>query len=121
MRVKPTGGGAPPVDPAAETTGPAAASGIEGAGSVGEVAQAAGARAAGATDPVADIARRLGAGEISPQEAVELLIDDAVRRQVGQATADRERLAGELKELLRRFTETDPYLASKVRRLGRPR
>ena len=67
---------------------------------------------------MAEVARRLRAGEITAKQAVELLIDDVIARQVGRALADRQTLAAELKELLRRQMETDPYLASKVRRLG---
>ncbi len=121
MRIKGPGGGAPPVDQASETTGPAAPTAPDGVAAptgVSEVAPAAAPEAAGAADPVGDVARRLRDGEISPQQAVELLIDDAVERQVGGALADRREVARELKDLLRRYTESDPYLAAKVRRLG---
>lgn len=121
MRVKPTGGGAPPVDRSSEATGPTATDGIAGAAAPTEVTSTAATGSASGADPVSDVARRLRDGEISPREAVELLIDDAVKRQVGQAIGSRARLAGELKDLLRRYTETDPYLASKVRRLGKSR
>lgn len=124
MRVKPPADGPPaaaPVEGAPEAAATDGVGQVAGAGSA-EGAQAVqpaeSARGATAADPVTEVARRLRAGEIAPREAVELLIDDAVARQVGRATADRQALAAELKELLRRYTETDPYLAAKVRRLG---
>ena len=67
---------------------------------------------------IAYVAGRLRAGEMSAQQAVEMLIDDVVERQVGGVTAEHAAMATELKELLRRYSETDPYLASRVRRLG---
>jgi hypothetical protein len=118
MRVKaPTTGGAPPVDEATPADPADAAAQVGSPDGAREVGAAAKAGDAAATDPVADVARRLRSGEIDARQAVELLIDDAVGRQIGRATADREALARELKDLLRRYTETDPYLASKVRRL----
>jgi hypothetical protein len=121
LRVKAPGDGAKPVDstpdaPAAGATGGVA--GSQGANDVAPTGAVGGADATAPADVVGDVARRLRSGDLNPREAVELLIDDAVRRQVGKATADRESLASELKDLLRRYTETDPYLASKVRRLG---
>ena len=124
MRVKPTGGGPPPVEQPSESTaatGATAVDGATGAGGPSEISSTAATGSAHAADSVSEVARRLRTGEISPREAVELLIDDAVRRQVGPALGTRTRLANELKELLRRYTETDPYLASKVRRLGKTR
>ncbi len=118
MRVKAPGGGAPPIDETAPATGPTAADGVAAPKGTEGVAPARAAEGPAAGDPVADVARRLRSGDLTAREAVELLIDDAVARQVGRATADREALARELKDLLRRYTETDPYLASKVRRLS---
>jgi hypothetical protein len=115
MRVKPPSGGPSPVDQAREIGGPERAAPPE---SSGAVAPAAPTGATSGADPVADVARRLRAGEISPREAVELLIDDAVERQVGGALADREGLAAELKDLLRRLSDSDPYLSAKVRRIS---
>ena len=121
MRVKPPGApddGPRPiteVDGANATEATAPAGAIDRAAAVGGVARTEGTRGA---DPIADIARRLKAGELSPAEAVELLIDDVVARQAGAVLGDRRALADELKDLLRRQTETDPYLASRVRRLG---
>jgi hypothetical protein len=68
------------------------------------------------TDPVDEVAARLRAGEISPAEALEQLIDETVRRQAGEGgDALRERL----RALLRRQAEIDPYLATRLDRLGR--
>ncbi|MSP61982.1 MAG: hypothetical protein EXR72_16955 [Myxococcales bacterium] len=120
MRVKPPGSGAPPVDETSGATGPTGPTGVGTPEGAPAVAATSGAQATGTADAVAEVARKLRAGEITPREAVELLIDDAVSRQVGHATADRPALADELKDILRRYTETDPYLSSKVRRLGKP-
>jgi hypothetical protein len=118
MRVKAPGGGAPPIDGTTPATGPTAADGVAAPQGTEGVAPTRAAEGTTSSDPVADVARRLRSGDLTAREAVELLIDDAVARQVGRATADREALARELKDLLRRYTETDPYLASKVRRLS---
>lgn len=119
MRIKgPADSAPPPVDSvgeAREATAPAPTTAVQPGNAVGEIS------AAGAITPhdvIAYVANRLRGGEMTPREAVELLIDDAVQRQVGGVTAEHAALANELKELLRRYTETDPYLASRVRRLG---
>jgi hypothetical protein len=75
------------------------------------------ASGAGAIDPIAKIAGRLRAGEIDADQAVELLIDDAVRRQLGRATDEKPELAGKLRELLRQHAASDPNLAAHIRRL----
>jgi hypothetical protein len=121
MRVKPTSGGPSPIDPTQGAERVDGAAPVEQGGAVAGVAPTEAAAGAAPADVVSQVARRLREGEISAGEAVELLIDDAVQRQVGRVTSDREALAGELKALLRRYTESDPYLASKVRRLGQRR
>jgi hypothetical protein len=55
------------------------------------------------------------AGEIGADEAVELLIDDAIARQLGGAAA--KDLEPKLREVLRDYAANDPYLAAKIRRL----
>ncbi len=75
------------------------------------------ADAAGSTDPIARVAQRLRAQEIGVDEAVRLLIEDAISRQVGRALKDAPRLAGELRKLLAEYAERDPYLAAKIRKL----
>jgi hypothetical protein len=65
---------------------------------------------------VGEVAARLRAGEISSDEAVELLIDDAIARQMGGAVPkERE---DELRQLLRNYAANDPYLAARIRRLS---
>ena len=121
MRVKGPSGAAPPIDQTSAVDASSAAEATTATTAVAGVAATGAATAAQATDPTADpvrdVARRLRTGELSAREAVELLIDDAVERQLGLITADRRALAQQLKEVLRRYTETDPHLASKVRRL----
>src|SRR5437763_13774554 len=65
-------------------------------------------------DAVAAVASRLRAGEIDVQQAVELLIDDAIERQVGRAVEARQEIEGKLREMLREYTAEDPFLAGKV-------
>ena len=70
-----------------------------------------------ALDPIAQVAEALRAGDITVEQAVERLIDDAIHRQVGHATQDRPELERRLRELLRGLTSTDPFLLSRIRRL----
>jgi hypothetical protein len=63
------------------------------------------------------VAARLRAGEITVDQAVELLIDDAIMRQVGRATESTKDLEPRLRELLRSYAANDPFLAAKIRRL----
>lgn len=126
MRIKPPGEAASPVTElgeanlaeAAEVEEAAALSPSERASGVSAVTATNHVSAGGATDALSEVARRLRAGEIDAREAVELLIDEVVERRSGRVLAERQALADELKRLLRRQTETDPYLAAKVRRLG---
>lgn len=115
-RVKGPGAGPPPVDPAGHVdasapvgeVAPAEVAAVEGAGAADRAAPA---------DPVARVAARLRAGELTVDQAVDALIDDAVRRQVGRAVDDREELEARLREVLRGYADSDPFLAAKIRRL----
>jgi hypothetical protein len=86
-----------------------------------KAARPAPARPADPADAVAEAARRLRAGEISAAQAIELLIDDAVRRRTpegaGSAAASAA-LAERLRQMLRRHAESDPFLLEKRKRLG---
>jgi hypothetical protein len=103
------------VDPASRVDAP------EGAGEVAPTAPAqvdgAGGPTKAALDPIAQVAEALRAGDITVEQAVERLIDDAIQRQVGHATQDRPELERRLRELLRGLTSTDPFLLSRIRRL----
>jgi hypothetical protein len=82
MRVKAPGDGAKPVDQTSEAPAAGAATGVgesQGAGEIGKTAEIGATGAAAPADTVADVARRLRSGDLSPREAVEILIDDAVR------------------------------------------
>ena len=116
MKIKGPTNGATPVDGVSE---------VEGADGVGGIAPAeapavTGPSAAGSTAPtdeVGKVAARLRAGEITVDQAVELLIDDAVERQIGRATAEAKELEPKLRELLRGYAMNDPFLVAKIRRL----
>jgi len=90
--------------------GPTEVRGPEGA------AQAAGAAPA---DPVHSVAADHRAGRITPQEAVDRLVEDTVSRRIGAkgSAAVRDRLRASLVDLLAR----DPHLADLVKRLERTR
>jgi hypothetical protein len=72
---------------------------------------------AGAADRVASIADRLRRGQLSPGQAVEELIADAVQSNLAGLAADSP-LSQELRTLLSAFAKDDPYLASQINRLG---
>jgi hypothetical protein len=115
MKVKGPTNGAPPVDRVDEV---APLSESEGATGAAEVSAPAPATGAGSLDPVAQVAAQLRAGEISVDQAVDRLIDDAISRQLGhQAPADLAKLEPKLRELLRSYAESDPFLAARIRRL----
>jgi hypothetical protein len=111
MKVKGPTNGATPVD------------GVEGVGEVdqvseapatGEVVAPAAPAGPGSVDPVAKVAAQLRAGEITVDQAVEKLIDDAISRQLSHEARD---LEPKLRELLRSYAESDPLLAARIRRL----
>ena len=72
--------------------------------------------AAGGRDPIADIAAELKAGRITPEEAIERVLDEAVGAvaAAGVPEAMRARLRAQLAELV----GDDPFLAGKARRIG---
>src|SRR6267142_3206948 len=114
MRIKGPGDGPRPtdaVDEAApvdgvEETAPAETEGVARVGGTG---------GPGGVDPIGQVAARLRAGEITSDQAVELLIDDAIERQMGGAVP--KDLEPKLREVLRDYATNDPYLAAKIRRL----
>jgi hypothetical protein len=107
-------GGPPPVD---RTSAVDPTDSVRAPEATKPVEPAQPAERAGALDPVARVAARLRAGEIGADEAVELLIDDAVERQLGKAIADKPELAQKLRDLLRQHAANDPHLAAHIRRL----
>lgn len=114
MRIKGPGDGPRPpdaVDEAAPVDGVDEAAPAES----GAVARVGGTGGPTGTDPVAEVAARLRAGEISSDEALELLIDDTIHRQMGGAVP--KDLEPKLREVLRDYAANDPFLASKLRKL----
>lgn len=114
MRIKGPGEGPRPPDAVGET---GAVDGVDEAApaETGAVGRVGGPGGPGGADPIARVAARLRAGEITADEAVELLIDDAIGRQLGGAV--RKELEPKLREVLRDYAAHDPYLAAKIRRL----
>lgn len=115
MRIKGPGDGPRPPDAVDEA---AAVDGLDEAApaeTTSGVASVGGAGATGAVDPIAEVAARLRAGEITSDEAVDLLIEDAISRQLGGALP--KDLEPKLRETLRDYAAQDPYLAAKIRRL----
>ena len=114
MRIKGPGDGPRPTD-AVDEAGEVGAIDEAAPASTEAVAPVGGATATGAVDPVAQVAARLRAGEITSDQAVELLIEDAISRQLGGALP--KELEPKLRETLRDLAATDPYLSAKIRRL----
>ncbi len=99
------------VDAAARVKGVTAAQAIAQAAAVSAVTKAA------AADSVQSIAERLRRGALTPGQAVEELIDDAVQRNLPGLSADSP-LTQELRSLLSAYAKDDPYLASRISKLG---
>ncbi len=118
MKIKGPTNGAPPVD---AVDGPGAIDEIDEVGQAapaGEVSATAPTAGTGNIDPVAQVAAQLRAGEITVDQAVDRLIEDAIDRQLGtQPSPSREALEPKLRELLRSYAESDPFLATRIRRL----
>jgi hypothetical protein len=68
-------------------------------------------------DRVQSIAERLRRGALTPSQAVEELIEDAVQRNLPGLPSDSP-LSRELRALLSAHAVDDPYLASRISRLG---
>jgi hypothetical protein len=66
---------------------------------------------------VGRVAARLRSGELTVEQAVELLIDDAIERQVGRAVESAADLEPQLRDLLRSYASSDPFIAARIRRL----
>jgi len=111
MKVKGPTNGAPPVD---GIDGVREVDQLSEAPATGEVTAPAPATGAGNVDPVAQVAAQLRSGEITVDQAVERLIDDAISRQLADHARD---LEPKLRELLRSYAEADPFLAARIRRL----
>lgn len=89
-----------------------------GAGKAHATGQASGAARTVKASGVADIGQALKAGQISPQVAIERVVERVIARQAGPnaPTAVKQQLAAVLRQAL----EDDPMLAAKVRALGGP-
>jgi len=96
-------------------TGPEGAAAAEVRGP-GGAAQAEGPAAA---DPVRSVAADLRAGRITPEQAVDRLVEDTVSRRIGAQAPEavRDRLRASLVDLLAH----DPHLADLMKRLERAR
>ena len=117
MRIKGPGEGPRPtdaVDEAGELDGVDEAAPAAG-GTVAPVGATGGTGGTGGIDPIGEVAARLRAGEITSDQALELLIDDAIQRQLGGAVP--QDLEPKLREVLRRFATQDPFLSAKIKRL----
>ena len=82
-------------------------------GEIGEVEAPRAAKESGSADAISQVATQLRNGEISVDQAVDRLIDDAIARQLGS----QKELEPKLRELLRSYAENDPFLAARIRRL----
>ena len=114
MRIKGPGDGPRPPDAVDEA---GAVEGVDEAApaETGAVARVGGTGGPTGSDPVAQVAARLRAGEISADEALEMLIEDTIQRQMG-GTVSKD-LEPKLREVLRDYAANDPFLAAKIRKL----
>ncbi len=114
MRIKGPGDGprAPDaVDEAGEIEAPDAAT----PAATDAVSSVGGTSGSGGADPINEIAARFRSGEISTEQAVDLLIEDAIQRQLGGVVP--KDVEARLREVLREHAANYPYLAAKIRRL----
>ena len=112
--------GVAPTESASAVDGPAAVtakSAIEAAQAPQAVSLVSAVGAASGADRVGSIADRLRRGMLSPSQAVEELIEDAVRRNLPGMAMD-SRLSQELRAMLLSYAKDDPYLTSRISRLG---
>jgi hypothetical protein len=118
MRIKGPGDGPRPTD-AVDEAAPVDGVDETAPAETEAVARVGGTGGPGGADPIGQVAARLRAGEITSDQAVELLIDDAITRQIGlkAGAAGTKDLEQKLREVLRDYATTDPYLAAKIRRL----
>jgi hypothetical protein len=114
MKIKGPNNGSPPVDQVGGVDEVAPLTETEGAPEVSGVSAPQAATGAGSLDPVAQVAAQLRAGEITVDQAVDRLIEDAIARQLSHQARD---LEPKLRELLRSYAESDPFLAARIRRL----
>jgi hypothetical protein len=110
-------GDKPPVDPTDAVGATDATGEVKPGGEAPRVGATQSARSADATDAIGRVAAQLKAGEITVDQAVEALIEDAIDRQVGRAVDAGRNIESELRELLRNYAANDPYLVGKIRRL----
>src|SRR5262245_20884733 len=96
---------------ASEVRAPSAIDRVAATGAVDKVAPTR------AADQVRGIADRLRRGVITPSQAVEELIEDAVHKNLPGLPADSP-LVEELRALLTTYAQDDPHLLQQVKRLG---
>jgi hypothetical protein len=112
MRIKGPGDGPRPTD-AVDEAGEVEAT--DGAASADAVSSVGGTSGPGGNDPISQIAARFRNGELTSEQAVDLLIEDAIQRQLG-GTVPKD-MEAKLREVLREHATSYPYLAAKIRRL----
>ena len=89
---------------------------VSGTAKARTAAAPAPAARAGRVSSVTDIGKALKAGQITPQMALDRVVERIVARRVGPdgPTAVREKISAALRQTL----EDDPMLAAKIRALG---
>lgn len=92
---------------------------VAGAAPVDAAAAVSAAQRVLASDRVQGIIDGLRRGTISPNQAVQELIDDVVQRSLPGVSPDSP-LVAQLRTLLSAYAKDDPYLASRIERLGPP-
>ena len=112
----------PAVDAAPAVSGVDATTGVDAvaAASAVDAAQAVTAtQKVASSDRVQGVIDKLRRGTLTPAQAVQELIDDVVQRSLPGASPDSP-LVKQLRTLLQSYAQDDPYLASRIERLGPP-
>jgi hypothetical protein len=100
-----------PVDPTA------AVDALEGVEATASVQALDSAKAVRGSDAVSEVAALLRAGQLTVDQAVDRLIDDAVNKQVGRAIEPGSEVEARLRRVLRDYAGADPLISAKISRL----
>jgi hypothetical protein len=115
VKIKGPGGPTQPPD-VGETEKAQGPSGQGFADALGEAARTGGPSGPGAADPVGQVAADLKAGRLSPQQAVQKLMDLVVA--AGPAAGLPAKVQAKIRADLENLVKEDPFLRSKLEKIG---
>ena len=111
---------AAPVQGTTQVEATQAASAVQGTAAAAPVDAAAAIVRAAPADLVKSVSDRLRRGDLTPAQAVEELIEDAVRQNL-PGLPDDSPLRQQLRALLKSYVKDDPYLLTQRKGLGADR